>query len=97
MSNKPVIQVKNGRGLSISVFKNATEEGKVYYNSPGIENRYKDKEGEWKSTTRLSEQDFLEAAELLREAASRVRQRRLDKADTSTANDASPAPEHEAA
>lgn len=81
MSNKPVIQLKNGRGLSISVFANATEEGKTYYNSPGVENRYKDKEGEWKSTHRISEADFLEASELLREAASRVRRRRLDKAD----------------
>jgi hypothetical protein len=85
-NNPPIVRLKNGRGLSLSVFANATSEGKTFYSTPGVESRYFDKQSEdWKTTHRLSESDFLEAAELLRDASRVLREER--GRDTTAAND----------
>lgn len=85
-NNPPIVRLKNGRGLSLSVFANATSEGKTFYSTPGVEHRYFDKQSEeWKTTHRLSESDFLEAAELLRDASRALRDVRAQ--DAGAAND----------
>lgn len=71
--NQPIDRVGDERGLSVAIFKNTTDEGKVYYSTDGIESRYYDKkEQTWKSTKRLSERDWPVAALLLEEATRRV-------------------------
>lgn len=91
-NNQPIARLKNGRGLSVAIFANSTNEGKTYYSTPGVESRYFDKKNEeWKSTNRLSESDFLEAAALLQDASRKLREIRAE--DQDAANDQA-SPQH---
>ena len=73
MSNEPVARIRDERGLSISIFKNVSGEGRVFFSTPGIESRYFDKKSEeWKSTSRLSDSDWPVAALLLQEATRKL-------------------------
>lgn len=72
---QPIITVRRG-GLSVAVWENRDAEGRVNYSSQ-LQKRYKDKaSGQWKDSQYLFESDLLEAAELLRAAWHKIRQKR---------------------
>jgi hypothetical protein len=74
---QPVFTARHiGNGLSVAVWENTNEEGRVSY-SAKFEKRYKDKTtGEWKDSPYLFESDLLEASELFRLAWHKIGQRK---------------------
>lgn len=80
MTNKPALKLRDGR-LKLTVWKNASEEGKSFYSSV-LTRSYKEGE-EWKESSSLSPEDLLPAARILSEAYGRILALRRDDQETS--------------
>jgi hypothetical protein len=76
-SNEPVARLKD-RSLALAIWKNTTEQGKVFYSVSKIKRTYKDN-GNYKETDSLSGPQLLQAARLLEMAYTQIRQ--LEQAD----------------
>lgn len=71
-NNEPVARLKD-RSLSIAVWRNTTEQGKVFYSVSKIKRTYKEN-GNYKETDTLSGTQLLQAARLLKQAYSHIRE-----------------------
>lgn len=78
MSDKPV-KIRDGV-LSVSVFKNTTQDGKTFYNVKPAKGYKKD--DEWHETDNLNSDDLLPMARLLEKAYDKIAELKAeDKAE----------------
>ena len=75
--NKPAHKIRNGSGLTVTIWKNDSDTGPFYTVTPT--RSYKQGE-EWKETNSYHQQDLLELAEMLREARAWIRSQTVGKA-----------------
>ena len=85
--NKPAHKIRSGSGLTVTIWKNDSDNGPSYAVTPT--RSYKQSE-EWKETNSYHQQDLLELAEMLREARAWIRTQTVGRA-------AEPGPDAEAA
>lgn len=71
-NNEPVARLKD-RSLNIAVWRNTTEQGKVFYSVSKIKRTYKEN-GNYKETDTLSGTQLLQAARLLESAYNHIRE-----------------------
>ncbi len=71
-NNEPVARLKD-RTLQIAIWRNITEQGKVFYSTSKIKRTYKDN-GNYQETDSLSGTQLLQAARLLELAYDRMRE-----------------------
>lgn len=69
-NNEPVAKLRD-RGLTVTIWKNESEDGKSYY-SANLSKSYKDDADEWKETNSLNADDMLRAANLLQQAYNKI-------------------------
>jgi hypothetical protein len=71
--NRPAFTIRGtpGTGLKLTLWKHDSDNGPWY--SAGVSRSYKDGE-QWKESASISQQDFLEVAEMFREAHAWVRE-----------------------
>jgi len=70
--NKPVRTIRNG-GISISIWKNKNENGRVYYSTSPQKRYTKDDGATWESTNSYSQRESVLLANLLIESANWIR------------------------
>ena len=70
--NKPVRTIRNG-GLSVSIWKNTTENDKAYYSVTPQKRYSKDDGATWETANSYTQRDAILLANLLTEAANWIR------------------------
>jgi hypothetical protein len=58
--NKPVAKVQVGQ-VKIAIFRNTNDDGETYYGT-ALEHQYKDKDGNWKDTSRYGQRELTHLA-----------------------------------
>jgi hypothetical protein len=97
-SNKPAYTIRGsqGHGLKLTLWENQSEKGGIWFNAT-LTRSYKDQAGQWQETHSLSQQDFLEAAEMYREAHAWAKEQARAKAAGQTQDVDQSYTEHETA
>ncbi len=69
-NNEPAVKLRD-RGLSVTIWKNESEDGKSYY-SANLSKSYKDSADAWQETTSLNADDMLRGANLLQQGYNKI-------------------------
>lgn len=87
--NRPATTIRGsvGSGLKLAIWKHDSDKGPWYTASPT--RSYKDDAGQWHDSTSFKQQDFLEVAEMFREAHAWVKEQTRAQA-TQHGQDAEP-------
>ena len=71
MTNQPAFKLRDG-AITVTVWKNTTEDGKTIYNVDAPVRGYTDDNGQWKDSHSFAGGDVLRAANLLTVAHNRI-------------------------